>query len=49
MKKILSLISAAAVVAVNGRVFRAGFGTLVRGAPNMEALVALGAGALWRR
>ncbi len=40
-----AFLLAAGVAAANGRVFRAGFGTLARGAPNMEALVALGAGA----
>ena len=33
------------ILSLNGRYFRQGFHTLVRGAPNMDSLVALGAGA----
>jgi len=33
------------VLWVNGQYFRSGFGALVRGAPNMDSLIALGSGA----
>ena len=40
-----AFLLAAPVAVINGRTFRVGFGTLLRGSPNMDSLVALGAGA----
>ncbi len=40
-----ALLLALPVAFLNGRTFRVGFGLLLRGSPNMDSLVALGAGA----
>ena len=46
MTHALTLLLLALTVAIlNGRTFRVGLGALLRGAPNMDSLVALGAGA----
>ena len=41
------LLLSGAVLALNGRFFASGLRGLLRGAPNMDTLVALGAGAAW--
>ena len=42
---LFELLLAVAVMVVNGRFFTSGFSSLLRGAPNMDTLVALGSGA----